>query len=153
MCGMYAFAGVGVVVVLSLADNVVTLYCDIDPNLGVTASRYRIIFHKRAHDCGTFVPQVPMTLPPLIIFGPSGVGKGTLINRLFREFPNSVGFSVSRRVAFLASTAFLNSRSTPYRYPAYPPPSQRHHTRATPRRERWKGISLHHSRELQELDL
>ncbi|KAJ8585336.1 guanylate kinase [Rhizopogon salebrosus TDB-379] len=36
-----------------------------------------------------------MTLPPLIIFGPSGVGKGTLINRLFREFPNSVGFSVS----------------------------------------------------------
>ncbi|KAH7881790.1 P-loop containing nucleoside triphosphate hydrolase protein [Phlebopus sp. FC_14] len=32
---------------------------------------------------------------PLVIFGPSGVGKGTLLKRLFAEFPDSFGFSVS----------------------------------------------------------
>ncbi|KAG2749086.1 guanylate kinase [Suillus brevipes Sb2] len=36
-----------------------------------------------------------MTVSPLVIFGPSGVGKGTLINRLIKEFPNAFGFSVS----------------------------------------------------------
>ncbi|KAG1723720.1 P-loop containing nucleoside triphosphate hydrolase protein [Suillus paluster] len=36
-----------------------------------------------------------MPIPPLVIFGPSGVGKGTLINRLLKEFPNAFGFSVS----------------------------------------------------------
>ncbi|OAX35452.1 guanylate kinase [Rhizopogon vinicolor AM-OR11-026] len=36
-----------------------------------------------------------MSLPPLVIFGPSGVGKGTLINRLMRDLPDSFGFSVS----------------------------------------------------------
>ncbi|KIK93282.1 hypothetical protein PAXRUDRAFT_34144 [Paxillus rubicundulus Ve08.2h10] len=32
---------------------------------------------------------------PLVIFGPSGVGKGTLLKRIFAEFPNKFGFSVS----------------------------------------------------------
>lgn len=32
---------------------------------------------------------------PLIICGPSGVGKGTLINKLLEEFPKKFGFSVS----------------------------------------------------------
>jgi len=32
---------------------------------------------------------------PVAITGPSGVGKGTLINRLLKEFPNNFGFSVS----------------------------------------------------------
>ncbi|KAL4063181.1 P-loop containing nucleoside triphosphate hydrolase protein [Scleroderma citrinum] len=32
---------------------------------------------------------------PLVIFGPSGVGKGTLIKRLFAEFPDQFAFSVS----------------------------------------------------------
>jgi guanylate kinase len=32
---------------------------------------------------------------PLVICGPSGVGKGTLINMLFQEFPEHFGFSVS----------------------------------------------------------
>ncbi|KAG1726303.1 P-loop containing nucleoside triphosphate hydrolase protein [Suillus lakei] len=36
-----------------------------------------------------------MAIPPLVVFGPSGVGKGTLINRLIKEFPNAFGFSVS----------------------------------------------------------
>lgn len=32
---------------------------------------------------------------PLVINGPSGVGKGTLINRLVQDFPQKFGFSVS----------------------------------------------------------
>jgi ABC-type transport system involved in cytochrome bd biosynthesis fused ATPase/permease subunit len=32
---------------------------------------------------------------PMVICGPSGVGKGTLINLLFKEFPDQFGFSVS----------------------------------------------------------
>jgi len=32
---------------------------------------------------------------PLVICGPSGVGKGTLISKLLDEFPNGIGFSVS----------------------------------------------------------
>jgi guanylate kinase len=34
-------------------------------------------------------------LRPLILSGPSGVGKSTLLKRLFSEFPNKFGFSVS----------------------------------------------------------
>ncbi|KAG6852659.1 hypothetical protein C0991_010113 [Blastosporella zonata] len=34
-------------------------------------------------------------LRPLILFGPSGVGKSTLLTRLFKEFPDKFGFSVS----------------------------------------------------------
>lgn len=32
---------------------------------------------------------------PVVISGPSGVGKGTLINKLMNEFPSTFGFSVS----------------------------------------------------------
>jgi guanylate kinase len=32
---------------------------------------------------------------PVVIAGPSGVGKGTLINRLIEQFPETFGFSVS----------------------------------------------------------
>ncbi|KAF8920647.1 guanylate kinase [Mucidula mucida] len=32
---------------------------------------------------------------PLILFGPSGVGKSTLLRRLFAEYPDKFGFSVS----------------------------------------------------------
>uniref|UniRef100_A0AAV1U5B3 guanylate kinase n=1 Tax=Peronospora matthiolae TaxID=2874970 RepID=A0AAV1U5B3_9STRA len=34
-------------------------------------------------------------LEPIVIAGPSGVGKGTLINLLLRKFPDTFGFSVS----------------------------------------------------------
>ncbi|KAG6828728.1 guanylate kinase [Tricholoma furcatifolium] len=34
-------------------------------------------------------------LRPLILFGPSGVGKSTLLKRLFAEYPDKFGFSVS----------------------------------------------------------
>eukprot|EP00291_Cryptomonas_curvata_P017685 CAMPEP_0172170112 /NCGR_PEP_ID=MMETSP1050-20130122/11083_1 /TAXON_ID=233186 /ORGANISM="Cryptomonas curvata, Strain CCAP979/52" /LENGTH=190 /DNA_ID=CAMNT_0012841251 /DNA_START=35 /DNA_END=604 /DNA_ORIENTATION=- len=45
--------------------------------------------------------KVSVSNPPksepmaLVIAGPSGVGKGTLIERLKKEFPNAFGFSVS----------------------------------------------------------
>ncbi|KAJ4789896.1 Guanylate kinase [Rhynchospora pubera] len=32
---------------------------------------------------------------PIVISGPSGVGKGTLINKLMKDFPSTFGFSVS----------------------------------------------------------
>lgn len=41
-------------------------------------------------------------LRPLILSGPSGVGKSTLLTRLFAEFPDKFGFSVSRRCAVLS---------------------------------------------------
>jgi guanylate kinase len=39
---------------------------------------------------------IPDFIRPLVVSGPSGVGKGTLIKRLFAEFPDKFGFSVSR---------------------------------------------------------
>lgn len=36
-----------------------------------------------------------MTLRPIVISGPSGVGKSTVLKRLMSDFPNSFGFSVS----------------------------------------------------------
>ncbi|WFD26597.1 guanylate kinase [Malassezia nana] len=35
------------------------------------------------------------SLRPIVLCGPSGVGKSTLIRRLFDEYPNRFGFSVS----------------------------------------------------------
>ena len=32
---------------------------------------------------------------PVVVCGPSGVGKGTLINKLMEGFPETFGFSVS----------------------------------------------------------
>lgn len=36
-----------------------------------------------------------LKVPPLVIAGPSGVGKGTFITRLMKDFPDNFGFSVS----------------------------------------------------------
>lgn len=44
---------------------------------------------------GRAVVSQDKILRPLVICGPSGVGKGTLINLLFKEFPEHFGFSVS----------------------------------------------------------
>jgi len=36
-----------------------------------------------------------MSLRPVVFCGPSGVGKGTLIEKLMKKFPGAFGFSVS----------------------------------------------------------
>jgi uridine kinase len=43
-------------------------------------------------------PETAMVdfIRPLVISGPSGTGKSTLLQRLFKEFPDKFGFSVSR---------------------------------------------------------
>jgi predicted AAA+ superfamily ATPase len=43
-------------------------------------------------------------LRPLVLSGPSGVGKSTLLQRLFAEFPDKFGFSVSRSLLYLIFT-------------------------------------------------
>lgn len=43
------------------------------------------------------MPPLADFLRPLLMSGPSGVGKSTLLQRLFAEFPDKFGFSVSRK--------------------------------------------------------
>lgn len=48
-----------------------------------------------------------MCLRPLVLSGPSGVGKSTLLQRLFLEFPDRFGFSVSRTLYFFKTFASI----------------------------------------------
>ena len=72
-----------------------------------------------------------MSLRPLVLSGPSGVGKSTLLQRLFLEFPDKFGFSVSR--AHIFTTPFKQF-ITFYRYDA----------KASSGRSEWKTISFCH---------
>ncbi|EST05145.1 Guanylate kinase/L-type calcium channel beta subunit [Kalmanozyma brasiliensis GHG001] len=40
-------------------------------------------------------PPIPSDKRPIVLSGPSGVGKSTLLKKLFAEFPGDFGFSVS----------------------------------------------------------
>lgn len=55
-------------------------------------------------------------LRPLVISGPSGTGKSTLLKRLFEEYPDRFSFSVSRQF-YLSSVLCV-------RYGGQPPQQQ-----------------------------
>lgn len=68
---------------------------------------------------------LPDFLRPLVISGPSGVGKSTLLQRLFADHPDKFGFSVSREprrhlVSFILFTPSPFRRALPYRHPTSP---------------------------------
>jgi len=50
-----------------------------------------IVFLSQA----VILPMSSKAIRSLVICGPSGVGKGTLINRLLKNYPNKMGLSVS----------------------------------------------------------
>jgi hypothetical protein len=74
------------------------LFCG---NLGnLLASRsYRVV--TTSFSAGTFnsvqskMAPISTAIRPLVICGPSGVGKSTIVNQLLKEFPSVFGFSVS----------------------------------------------------------
>lgn len=53
----------------------------------------------------TLTCQMSLFSRPLVVSGPSGVGKSTLLKRLFAEFPDKFGFSVSRMSTGMLSTS------------------------------------------------
>ena len=59
---------------------------------------FAFLFVVRLYSAKSFSSFVPMTskaIRSLVICGPSGVGKGTLINKLLSNYPNKMGLSVS----------------------------------------------------------
>jgi len=57
-------------------------------------------YFSTSHAISSLLPQKTSAIDikkpiPLVIAGPSGVGKGTLIGKLLKEFPDKFGFSVS----------------------------------------------------------
>lgn len=64
----------------------------VDP---VIVPLFQNILQHRPTDVAGFVLGELRRMPPLVVFGPSGVGKGTLIAKLQEAFPECFGFSVS----------------------------------------------------------
>jgi len=52
---------------------------------------------------GGTMSRRPDFLRPLVLSGPSGVGKSTLLHKLFAEYPDKFGFSVSRKFSMSPS--------------------------------------------------
>ena len=78
---------------------------------------------------------------PLVMSGPSGVGKSTLLKRLFADYPDKFGFSVSRQsVSPPSFHPLLTARSLSRR---------RHDPRTARRRGRRQGLPLRDARQVQ----
>lgn len=78
---------------------------------------------------------------PVVLCGPSGVGKSTLLKRLFAEFPGEYGFSVSREYATSASTL---CPPPPPHLTILPPSPTRPDTTRSPRPGETPGESYHY---------
>jgi hypothetical protein len=61
-----------------------------------SALRLHLSTHTRAYTMAPTATCGPDFGRPLCLSGPSGTGKSTLLARLFAEFPDTFGFSVSR---------------------------------------------------------
>jgi alpha-D-ribose 1-methylphosphonate 5-triphosphate synthase subunit PhnL len=66
-----------------------------DVMLVTSVTRYEFVGDRRRGISSAMSPRADF-LRPLVLSGPSGVGKSTLLQRLFAEFPDKFGFSVSR---------------------------------------------------------
>lgn len=62
-----------------------------------TMTDEELFAHMKAHHdkLQTTAPSVLAGIHPLVVAGPSGVGKGTIIGKLMEKYPNKFGFSVS----------------------------------------------------------
>lgn len=58
----------------------------------------------------TFISTMQTAAKIFVVSGPSGSGKSTLLKRLFSEYPNTFGFSISRKfcVKFIVFDCILN---------------------------------------------
>jgi hypothetical protein len=94
-----------------------------------------------------FVPSTQ----PLVLFGPSGTGKSTLLKKLFDEFPGQFGFSVSREcpaAALAPSRRELSSCQSPDAQADTLPsnllqPFGRQDTTRSPRAGEENGVAYH----------
>lgn len=74
--------------------------------------------------------QMSLFARPLVVSGPSGVGKSTLLKRLFADHPDKFGFSVSRMSIGIHSSQASSTSLL------------RHHSLAETRRGRRQRLSL-----------
>ena len=78
-----------------------SLFFQVRPLPSLANSRPR---HSSPSSASATFTSMANFVRPLVMSGPSGAGKSTLLKRLFEEFPDKFGFSVSRRFSRLSAT-------------------------------------------------